>query len=263
MKLWHLNGNSQTSANQMKPVELTQFKQLLDPATKVVVFTGAGISTESGIPDFRGPNGVWKSLQPIDFSDFVTSEDARRLSWRRKFSNEYRLDSAEPNSGHIAIATLVEMGKVVSVITQNVDGLHQKSGIPDTQVIEIHGNANYASCLDCGKRFELSTIAEIFLPDENLPYCDLCDGLIKTATISFGQPMPIGPMIAAEAACENSDLMIVIGTSLLVYPAAGFPQLALSNGANLIMINNEVTPLDGIFDLVLHHPIGATLSALL
>lgn len=244
----------------MNDETLRTFKQLIHTASNVVFFTGAGISTESGIPDFRGPNGIWKSMQPIDFSDFVASEEVRRESWRRKFSNQV-MAQAEPNSGHMAIARLQQLGKVSFVITQNVDGLHQASGLPDERVIELHGNANYATCLECHKRYELEEIRRIFADNETVPYCNECQGMIKTATISFGQAMPQKPMYLAEQATLAADLFIACGSSLTVYPAAGFPRVAKQQGASLVIINNEATDLDPICDLVIHEPIGQTLSA--
>lgn len=244
----------------MNEETLRTFKQLIHTASNVVFFTGAGISTESGIPDFRGPNGIWKSMQPIDFSDFVASEEVRRESWRRKFSNQV-MAQAEPNSGHMAIARLQQLGKVSFVITQNVDGLHQASGLPDERVIELHGNANYATCLECHKRYELEEIRRIFADNETVPYCNECQGMIKTATISFGQAMPQKPMYLAEQATLAADLFIACGSSLTVYPAAGFPRVAKQQGASLVIINNEATDLDPICDLVIHEPIGQTLSA--
>jgi NAD-dependent deacetylase len=250
--------------NEMSLEHTDQLRKLIDAAQRIVVFTGAGISTESGIPDFRGPNGVWKTSQPIDFSDFVASEETRKESWRRKFSGANplgRMDNAEPNTGHIAIAKLVALNKVTHVITQNVDGLHQKSGIADDNVIELHGNANYATCLDCGEHYELESIRQAFSTNETIPYCDRCNGIVKTATISFGQSMPIAQMERAQVATLDCDLFIAIGSSLVVYPAAGFPRIAKQNGAELVIINNQATDLDSICDLVLHYPIGATLSA--
>jgi NAD-dependent deacetylase len=229
-------------------------------AQNVVVFTGAGLSTESGIPDFRGPKGIWRTQTPIDFSDFITSEDWRRESWRRRFSGRDRLGTAEPNLGHAAIAHWVLAGKISRIITQNVDGLHQKSGVPDHQIIELHGNAQYATCLSCGDRHELDAIRAIFLPLETVPDCQQCGGIIKTATISFGQAMPETEMQAAHDASTGCDLFIVIGSSLTVYPAAGFPVLARQQGADLIIINHQATDLDPIADLVIPHSIGSVLS---
>ena len=241
--------------------DIRGLRDLLQASQRAVVFTGAGISTESGIPDFRGPNGIWKKVRPIDFSDFVASEETRRESWRRKFSGDDKLIGADPNAGHRAVARLVELGKVSHIITQNVDNLHQVSGVPDDQVIELHGNAHYASCLDCGKRYELTDIKNRFMADETVPYCDACNGIVKTATISFGQAMPVDEMQRAQEATLNCDLMMAIGSSLTVYPAAGFPVMAKRNGAALVILNNEETDLDPIADMVINRQIGPTLSA--
>ncbi len=240
---------------------LDAFRHLIDTSKRVVVFTGAGISTESGIPDFRSPGGIWTKYQPIDFGDFMASEDMRRESWRRKFGADKTISKAEPNAGHHAIASLVASGKVTSVITQNVDGLHQVSGVPDEQVIELHGNTTYASCLGCGARYELEPIREAFEKDETLPTCDICSGIVKTATISFGQAMPEQEMARADAETWACDLFIAIGSSLVVYPAAGFPSAAKRAGASLVILNRDPTDQDPIADLVLNLEIGPTLSA--
>ena len=171
------------------------------------------------------------------------------------------MKNAEPNAGHLALASLYRMGKLSHIITQNVDGLHQVSGVPDDAVIELHGNSQYAKCIGCEKRYELDEVREIFLPDETVPYCDECGRPIKTATISFGQAMPEREMRRAEEAVIGCDLFIVLGSSLVVYPAAGFPALAKQNGARLVIINRDPTPLDQVADLVLHSEIGPTLSA--
>ena len=241
--------------------DVTAFRQMIKTSNKIAVFTGAGISTESGIPDFRGPNGIWNKVTPIDFNDFVSSEDVRRESWRRKFSGDDMMTGAEPNAGHLAINQLVQMGKVSHVITQNVDGLHHRSGVPEEQIIELHVNANYTTCLDCGHRYELEDIKRSFLADESLPSCTLCQGIIKTATVSFGQSMPAKEMKRAEEATFACDMFIAIGSSLVVYPAAGFPRMAKQNGAMLAILNNEPTDIDLVADLVLHRQIGPTLSA--
>lgn len=237
-----------------------RFGSMIASSKKMVVFTGAGISTESGIPDFRSPGGIWTKYQPIDFKDFIASEEMRRESWRRKFASDSVMKQAEPNKGHLAVARLVGIGKVTHVITQNVDGLHQRSGVPDEQMIELHGNATYASCLDCGERYELAEVRDGFGNNETLPICDLCSGIVKTATISFGQAMPVAEMQAAEEATLACDLFVAIGSSLVVYPAAGFPNLAKRNGARLVILNRDETPLDEMADLVLHSEIGPTLS---
>ena len=234
--------------------------ELLTSARHAVIFTGAGISTESGIPDFRSPGGVWSRHQPVMFDDFLRSEEARRASWRLKFALDENLRDALPNRGHLAVAELIRRGTASAVITQNVDGLHQAAGVPDDRVIELHGNTTYARCLDCGAHHELAPIRAAFLRDETLPVCERCGGLVKTATISFGQAMPENAMARAEAATHACDLFLVLGSSLVVQPAAGFPLLAKRGGARLAIINREPTPLDDAADLVLHAPIGATLG---
>jgi NAD-dependent deacetylase len=242
------------------PAGITRLRDMLDAARHAVVFTGAGISTESGIPDFRSPGGIWTRMAPIDFQDFMASEEMRREAWRRRFAMEDTFRGAEPNRGHRAIATLVRRGTVSAVITQNIDGLHQASGVPERQVIELHGNTTYATCLDCGERHELAPIRAAFEKDATPPRCIKCEGLVKTATISFGQTMPVLPMRRAEAETLAADLFIVLGSSLVVYPAAGFPELAKQNGARLVIVNREETGLDRYADLVLHEPIGDTLG---
>jgi NAD-dependent deacetylase len=243
-----------------EPTGATRLRELLSEARRAVVFTGAGISTESGIPDFRSPGGIWTRMAPIDFQDFLSSEDMRREAWRRRFAMEDTFQGAEPNRGHRAVATLVRRGIVSAVITQNIDGLHQASGVPDRQVIELHGNTTYAACLDCGERHELAPIRATFEKDEIPPVCVKCEGLVKTATISFGQSMPVLAMRQAESETLAADLFIVLGSSLVVYPAAGFPELAKHNGAKLVIVNREETGLDRYADLVLHEPIGDTLG---
>lgn len=240
--------------------ETQALKRLIRDAGRVVFFTGAGISTESGIPDFRSPGGVWSKMKPIQFSDFLNSPQARQESWRRRFEDSDKLACAKPNVGHIAIAALIRSGKASAVITQNVDNLHQASGVPDAQMIELHGNASYASCLSCSKRYELDDLREQWRQDGRISTCEACAGIIKTATISFGQPMPVLAMQRAERETSLCDLLIVVGSSLVVYPAAGFPELAKRLGARLVILNREETPLDGIADLVIHREIGPTLG---
>jgi NAD-dependent deacetylase len=230
--------------------------RLLSDARRAVIFTGAGISTESGIPDFRSPGGVWSRMKPILFAEFLESENKRKEAWTRAFSGAAGWTGRSPNSGHAAVARLVASGKVAAVITQNVDNLHQEAGAPPAQVIELHGNASYATCLSCGERHELGDLREPFLQTGAPPRCARCDGLVKTATISFGQPMPEADMRRAQAETFACDLFVVLGSSLSVYPAAGFPLLAKRNGARLAIVNREPTPLDSYADLVLHDEIG-------
>lgn len=248
------------SDSEQVPTKLQALQRMIEESRRGVVFTGAGISTESGIPDFRSPGGLWTKYQPIEFQDFMASEDMRREAWRRKFAMDGTLSKAEPNRGHRAVAALVGRGKVSTVITQNIDGLHQASGVPDKQVIELHGNGTYARCLDCFQRYELAPIREAFMADETLPVCDACGGIVKAATISFGQAMPEVQMALAHEESMACDLFLVAGSSLVVYPAAGFPLLAKRNGARLVIVNREPTDLDDFADLVINGEIGDTLG---
>jgi NAD-dependent deacetylase len=240
--------------------EIDRLRELIDGAQRIVAFTGAGISTESGIPDFRSPGGIWTKYQPIYFDDFMSSEEMRRESWRRKFATDETMLKAEPNAGHRALAKLVEQGRMTAIITQNVDGLHQRSGVPASKIIELHGNATYASCLDCAQRYELEAIKKAFVADGTLPVCEKCDGIVKTATISFGQAMPEIQMARAQDETMRCDLFMVLGSSLVVYPAAGFPRIAKRRGAGLIILNRDPTDQDDDADLVLHDEIGPTMS---
>ncbi len=240
--------------------DLRTFADLIADARRVVIFTGAGISTESGIPDFRSPGGIWTKNTPIDFQSFMSSPEMRREAWRRKFRTDATMRAAQPNRGHRAVAQLIQNGKASCVITQNVDGLHQASGIPDGKVIELHGNTTYATCIDCGKRYEIDDIRVDFEKTEEPPSCEDCGGYVKTATISFGQAMPVKPMERAQEETLAADLFITLGSSLVVYPAAGFPELAKRNGAGLVIVNREATGLDRLADLVLNRSIGETLG---
>lgn len=241
-------------------MSVATLRQMIEEARRVVVFTGAGISTESGIPDFRGPNGTWTKVKPVMFQDFVASPAARREAWRRRFEGDATMRAAQPNRGHRAVALLVRLGKASSVITQNIDGLHQASGIPEEQVIELHGNSTYAHCLECGTRYEIGALRAAFEALGDVPDCTACGGLVKTATISFGQSMPEEAMRRAAIETRAADLFVVLGSSLVVYPAAGFPEQAKRNGARLAIVNNDPTPLDDIADLVVNAPIGEVMG---
>jgi NAD-dependent deacetylase len=240
---------------------ISKLAELIDRSGRAVVFTGAGISTESGIPDFRSPGGIWTRMAPIDFADFLASEEARRESWRRRFALEDTFRVAAPNRGHRAVAELVRRGKAAAVITQNIDGLHQASGIAADRIVELHGNTTYAACLDCAARYEIDRLREAFERDGTAPRCAGCGGFVKTATISFGQAMPVAAMRRAESETLGADLFIVAGSSLVVYPAAGFPEQAKRNGAVLVIINREPTGLDRLADHVIRRTIGETLGA--
>jgi NAD-dependent deacetylase len=227
---------------------------------RIVAFTGAGISTESGIPDFRSPGGVWSRMKPIQFQDFVADPDLRREAWSRAFSGRAGWTGRAPNAGHFALARLQAAGRLSSVITQNVDNLHQDSGTPPDRVIELHGNASFATCLDCGLRHELADLRGPFLERGEIPACRDCAGIVKTATISFGQTLKPDVLEAAEAETKACDLFLVLGSSLVVYPAAAFPLVAKRAGARLAILNREPTDLDPHADLVLHDEIGPVLG---
>jgi NAD-dependent deacetylase len=233
---------------------------LLSSARRVVAFTGAGVSTESGIPDFRSPGGVWSRMQPITYQQFVASEAMRREAWTRAFSGIARWTGSQPNAGHRAVAALVEAGKVSTVITQNVDNLHQDAGAPADRVIELHGNASYASCLACGLRHELEALRGPFLDEGHIPACRACGGLVKTAVVSFGQPMPPGIMERARAESLACDLFLVLGSSLTVLPAASLPRMAHEAGIPLVIVNRDPTPLDRLASLALREEIGPLMS---
>lgn len=240
---------------------VTELRELLDTAKSLVVFTGAGISTESGIPDFRSPGtGLWTKMKPIMFQDFIASEDVRQSSWARRFDGERVMESAEPNKGHLAVAELVRRGTCSCLITQNVDNLHQNSGIDDQYIVELHGNATYATCLSCDRRYELAALEAQYRERGCVSPCSECGGIVKSATVSFGQAMPEAQMLRAQSATEACDTFMVIGSSLTVHPAAGFPELASHLGAKLIILNRDPTPLDDIADLVVHEEIGRALS---
>jgi len=229
-----------------------------------VFFTGAGISTESGIPDFRSPkSGLWNQMQPIQFQDFIHSEEIRKESWSRKFAGAGKMEKAKPNLGHRALVELFALNKCHGVITQNVDNLHQESGLPEELIIELHGNATYAKFLGCGKRYQLNLIREEFEKIGSVLPCQMCGGIIKTATISFGQAMPEEEMMLAANMTKECDLMIVLGSSLTVYPAASFPEGVAASDKPLVIINREPTSLDNQAFLRIGEGIGKTMSSVI
>jgi NAD-dependent deacetylase len=234
-------------------------RDLLHGSQAVLPFTGAGISTECGIPDFRSPGGSWTRNQPIPFEAFLSSRDQRNEAWRRRFAMDAELGNAQPGRGHLAIASWYRAGKVEGVVTQNIDNLHQRSGMAANDVVELHGNTTYATCLDCATRYELDWVRQRFEMQGEAPDCH-CGGHIKTATISFGQPMPELAMRRAQELSLDCDLFVAIGSSLVVWPAAGFPALAKRNGARLVIINREPTEFDDMADLVIHDDIGTVLA---
>ena len=233
---------------------------MIADAKTIVPFTGAGISTETGIPDFRSPGGLWTRNRPIPFGDFVASQEARDESWRRRFAMEPSFAAARPGRGHRALASLYKAGKIPAIITQNIDNLHQASGFSAEHVVELHGNTTYARCIGCGQRYEIAWVRERFEPEGIAPSCTACDEPVKSATISFGQAMPEDEMRRATELAQHCDLFMAIGSSLVVWPAAGFPLLARNCGAKLVIINNEPTDQDDVADLVIRHDIGETLG---
>lgn len=251
-----------TVSTRHKQDPAQQLQTLIDESSSIVAFTGAGISTESGIPDFRSPNGIWSKMEPIQFADFVRSEAARREDWRRRFIMNEEFAIAEANEGHKALVRLQAKGKLACTITQNIDGLHQKSGLSEDHVIEIHGNSTYGSCLDCCAPMSLSEAKAQIEMHDKAPRCDICGGLVKAAVISFGQAMPEDKMNDALAHIQMCDLMIVLGSSLVVYPAASLPEIAKRNGARLVIINRDPTPLDDMADLCVHGEIGKVMQSI-
>jgi NAD-dependent deacetylase len=241
------------------PTAIARLRHLMDDASVIVPFTGAGISTECGIPDFRSPGGLWTKNQPIPFDAFVASREMRDEAWRRRFAMEENFAKAKPGRGHQALASLYRSGKSPGIITQNIDNLHQASGIEASDVVELHGNTTYALCLDCSRRYELSWVREKFEAGHHVPNCG-CGGYIKTATISFGQAMPAEAMQRAEDLTKSCDLFLAVGSSLVVWPAAGFPLMAKRNGAALVIINREPTEFDDLADLVVRNDIGNALD---
>ena len=239
---------------------VSRLRDLTEESQVIVPFTGAGISTECGIPDFRSPGGLWTRNQPIQFEDFLASQDMRDESWRRRFAMDESFAAARPGRGHRALASLYRAGKIPGLVTQNIDNLHQASGFDAADVVELHGNTTYAHCLDCERRYELVWVRDRFdAGGGHAPEC-ACGGYIKTATVSFGQAMPAAAMQRAEDLTRACDLFLAIGSSLVVWPAAGFPLMAKRGGAALVIINREPTEFDELADLVVHNDIGDVLA---
>jgi NAD-dependent deacetylase len=234
--------------------------QLLASAGHAVGFTGAGISTECGIPDFRSAGSPWLKHRPIDFQTFVASRAMRREAWRRKFAIDDLSRGAAPGRGHRALTRLAADGRLRCVITQNIDGLHQASGLADEKIIELHGNGTYAHCLTCGRHHSLAAVRQFFERQDEAPDCEACGGIVKSATIAFGQSMPAAELRRAQEASLACDLFLVIGSSLVVYPAAALPLIAKENGASLVILNQTPTELDDRADLIIRADIGGVLE---
>ncbi len=244
---------------------IRQVAQWIIHAKKTVIFAGAGLSTESGIPDFRSPGGVWEKYNPEDFyfQNFIASEASREKYWRMATEMYGPIKKAQPNPAHLAIAELERMAKLDCVITQNIDGLHHKAGNSEEKIIELHGTATYVTCLNCKKRYDRDEIQERLRRGAKVPYCDDCGGPLKPATISFGQSMPERETEEAYQRSSACDLFIVIGSSLVVQPAASMPLVAKRSRAKLVIINRDPTPYDEMADLVIHGQAGPIMAGIL
>jgi NAD-dependent deacetylase len=244
---------------------ITDAAALIKNSKKILVFTGAGISTESGIPDFRSAGGIWDRYNPSDFylQNIISNPDCRRRYW--EMSSEYYdvMKKALPNQAHLALKRIENLGKLLAIVTQNIDRLHHKAGISPEKIIEIHGTAFLVSCLSCGAIYERERIEERISEGEQLPTCDKCSGILKPATISFGQAMPEEKMRESFLFAGQCDLCIVLGSSLVVYPAASIPESAVDSGAQLIIINREKTPLDHKADIVINDSISDAMKSIL
>lgn len=240
-------------------MDLPEVRKWVADSSRIVGFTGAGISTESGIPDFRSPNGVWAKNRIVDYQSFLESEEERVEYWRQKVSAWPAMRAAQPNAGHYAFVELHKRGKLAALVTQNIERLHQTSGLPAELVLELHGTTTEAACLTCGDRITSDEACRRVEAGERAPRCRLCDGLLKPATISFGQSMPLDVMDQAKDAAENCDLMLAVGSTLVVQPAASIPVVAKYAGAKLVIVNREPTPLDRIADAVVKGEIGTVL----
>lgn len=244
----------------MEPIEAVA--EMIIEAKKVVVFTGAGFSTESGVPDFRSPGGVWDRFDPseLNLPNFMRSEEVREKYWRMHKMMWETIREAQPNAGHYAVTELHNMGKLDCVVTQNTDGLHQKAGVPDDKVLELHGTMQWVDCLECGQRYPRGDVHDKMLAGESVPRCDSCRGLLKPATVAFGQMMPQRETHESEVRSSSCDLFLAAGSSLVVYPAAQMPVIAKRSGARLVIFNLTPTPHDHYADIVINQKTGETLS---
>jgi len=245
------------------PQAIDRLRSVLGDAARTIAFTGAGISTEAGIPDFRSPGGLWSQMEPITFQEFTGSEAARLEDWRRRFVMNEQSARAKPTIAHRALSAMVGDGRMPAIITQNIDGLHQRSGVEGERIIELHGNATYGHCIDCRLPMRLEDIRRHIESKGACPVCPSCGGLVKAAVVSFGEQMPPDLMTKAAGHCRDADLILVIGTSLLVQPAASLPRHGVENGARLVIINRQSTPLDGWADMVLNHSSDSVFAVLM
>jgi NAD-dependent deacetylase len=236
---------------------------LLRNTNNVAAFTGAGISTESGISDFRSPGGVWERYRMVTYQEFLARRESRKGYWRMKHELFKELRAARPNAAHIALADMETLGKLTCLITQNIDGLHQLAGNSPERVIELHGTNREAICLECGKRWPIEEIDGRLESLDFEPVCDVCNGLVKPATVSFGQAMPEEEMVRAFRCAQKCDLLFMIGSSLQVEPAASVPRVAHESGASLIYINRTVTPTDHLATVIFHENAGEVMESII
>jgi len=239
---------------------LGRAQRLLAASRGTVAFTGAGVSTASGVPDFRSPGGIWSRYRPVTIQELVASEEARRSYWRYKKETYRDFAAARPNAAHHALARLESEGRLAAVITQNIDGLHQEAG--SRAVLELHGTNRRVACLACGRSYAAALIQDRLLAGCEVPTCDACGGMLKSATVSFGQPLPRDVLAEAWRLASACDLLLVLGSSLVVQPAAALPEIAAAAGAAVVIVNREPTPLDGLADHVLHGAVEEILPAL-
>lgn len=242
---------------------LNKALELIKGSSYITAFTGAGISTESGIPDFRSPGGVWERYRIVTYQEFLTSSEARAYYWKMKKEFTEQLLRCQPNRAHIVLAELEKMGLLRSVITQNIDGLHHKAGNSPERIIELHGTNLYAHCIQCKKRWSMEEVIKTLERVNFEPKCDECNGLIKPSTIAFGEPMPEDEMKRALEEASRTDLMFMIGSSLQVEPAAGIVRFAYHRGAKLIFINKTETPYDYMASVYFREPASVVMDGLL
>ncbi len=240
-----------------------ELARAVERSDKIVVFTGAGVSTESGLSDFRSPGGAWSRYDPEDFhiDRFLASKEARMRNWQ--FRKEFVETASKPNPAHYAIAELERMGKLLGVITQNIDGLHHAAGNSEEKIVELHGTMNYAKCLSCDDRLPLLDVLRRIEEGDEDPHCERCGGLLKAATVSFGEALPAAALERAHELSISCDLFVVVGSSLVVYPAAGMPPLAKRSGAKLAIVNDAATEMDSLADILVRGKAGQTLAAVM
>ena len=243
---------------------LRRARQLIDAAERLVVLTGAGISTDSGIPDFRGPNGVWtlnpKAERMSDIRHYLADPEVRRLSWQSRLTHPAW--TAQPNTGHQALVALEQRGKLHALVTQNIDGLHQRAGNDPERVIEVHGTLHHAICLTCARRLPMHEVLQRVRAGEEDPGCEVCGGILKSDTISFGQPLVPEVIERAMRLASEADCLLAVGTSLTVYPVAAIVPTCSASGAAVVIVNAEPTPFDSLADVCISEPIGDVLPVL-